>query len=359
MTAEEYNILLDNAQKLFPGQTPEELPFSENSKALAYGQTIVRIPKKDSTLQGYKREETITHYIKEHAPDLNIPVVNIINGISVHKEISGKTLNDRTQENHRNKHSSSLSKNELNLLAQDLGKFLAQLHQVPIDGIDPHILNMTHFNNNKKSKEYADNNGARLLKNQGIRYRKLNIDENDIVLSHNDMHGGNFVINEENKLAGVFDFGELGINYRHSDFMKLIPYGRNFIKQAVQSYNKYSDKKISMKTIDRAYQIEQLEFLQLAEKKKLQATDEQAKTIENRDTNFNIEKELKTAETINNYAISNLKKYRQQIAQDYQTQRILSSSKRRLATRKPQQHQTQQPKLNLQQFRLLRETQHQ
>lgn len=362
MTEKEYNILLSNAQKMFPDQTPEELPFSENSKALAYGETIVRIPKKDSVSQGYKREETLTHHIKQHAPDLNIPVVNIINGISIHQEISGKTLNNNIIENHRNKHSSALSKNELNLLAQDLGKFLAQLHHVPIEGIDKKILNTKHFEENKESKEYANTHGSRLLKKHGVRYRKLNIDENDIVLSHNDMHGGNFVINKENKLAGVFDFGEMGINYRHSDFMKLIPYGRDFVKQAVQSYNKYADKKISMKTIDSAYQIEQIEFLRLAEKKKQRIIEEQTKPEEQRDPHFNIEKELKGAEICENEAQKNLKNYRRQIAQDYRTQRALSSSKRRLTARKPQHTQhTQMPqtKLNLQQFRLLRETQHQ
>lgn len=354
MTEEEYNILLSNAQKMFPGQTPEELPFSENSKALAYGETIVRIPKKDSVSQGYKREETLTHHIKQHAPDLNIPVVNIINGISIHQEISGKTLNNNIIENHRNKHSSALSKNELNLLAQDLGKFLAQLHHVPIEGIDKKILNTKHFEKNKESKEYANTHGSRLLKKHGVRYRKLNIDENDIVLSHNDMHGGNFVINKENKLAGVFDFGEMGINYRHSDFMKLIPYGRDFVKQAVQSYNKYADKKISMKTIDSAYQIEQIEFLRLAEKKKQQITAEQSKPESQRNSDFNIEEELKTVDNINNYASNNLKNYHQQIFKDLQMQRKLSNAKKRLTTKNTQHQPTQLPKLNLQEFKLLK-----
>lgn len=238
--------------------TPENLKSGENSVSFQHNGYRIRFPKKESSVQDYKKEAYISQYIKEKAPDLVIPIVEVKekNGqkFSVHQEIIGKTLIGRLPEDKDNMHFESLSQTERKNLARDIGMFLSKLHNISLQDADTEIIKSKLLG--IQAEETADfmNQNKTLYNSLGIKYEPVKTNKEDLVLSHNDFHGGNFILDEENKFKGAIDLGETGINYRYKDFMSLYSgCGRGFIRDVISSYNENSNTPISMEELDFHY----------------------------------------------------------------------------------------------------------
>ena len=238
--------------------TPENLKSGENSVSFQHNGYRIRFPKKESSIQDYEKEAYISRYITERAPDLVIPIVEIKEQdgqkFSVHKEIEGKTLIGRLPEDKDNIHFESLSKPKRKELAKDIGVFLAKLHNVSLQGIDSEIVKSKQMGIQAEDNPNFIEKNETLYSDLGIEYKPVKTNEEDLVLSHNDFHGGNFILDEENNFKGAIDLGEAGINYRYKDFMSLYSsYGREFIRDIVSSYNENSTTSISMEELDFHY----------------------------------------------------------------------------------------------------------
>ena len=259
-------------QKLAPGASFEKLAGGENSTAFLCGNLIVRFPKSNRALNDYQKEAVLSSAIRKHSDFLAqyIPDISVIeiDGIkaAIHHEIPGKTLKGNAPNNERNTHFESLIPEEQKQLAEDLGKFLAALHSVPLEKISEKWLQSRPigFKSEENILSLIEKN-QKLYASQGINYEKYETDTNDLVLCHNDFHGGNFALDEKNKLKGVFDLGEMGKNHRAYDFMPMYSYGRKFARAVTEVYNTYSEKKISMKELDFHYLNKLAEFPQYAE----------------------------------------------------------------------------------------------
>lgn len=251
--------------------TPENLKSGENSVSFQYNGYRIRFPKKESSIQDYKKEAYISQYIKEKAHDLVIPVVEIRekNGqkFSVHQEIAGKTLIGRLPEDKDNMHFESLSQAERKNLARDIGIFLSKLHNISLQDADTEIIKSKRMGiQAEKAADFVNKNKT-LYNSLGIKYEPVKTNKEDLVLSHNDFHGGNFILDEGNKFKGAIDLGEAGINYRYKDFISLYSgYGRGFIRDVVSSYNKNSNTPISMEELDFHYLNEIADFIHYARK---------------------------------------------------------------------------------------------
>lgn len=238
--------------------TPENLKSGENSVSFQYNGYRIRFPKKESSIEDYKKEAYISQYIKEKAPDLVIPSVEVKekNGqkFSVHQEIVGKTLIERLPEDKDNMHFESFSPTERKNLARDIGIFLSKLHNISLQDADTEIIKSKQMGiQAEETADFMDKNKT-LYNSLGIKYEPVKTNKEDLVLSHNDFHGGNFILDEENKFKGAIDLGETGINYRYKDFMSLYSgYGRGFIRDVVSSYNENSNTPISMEELDFHY----------------------------------------------------------------------------------------------------------
>jgi len=235
--------------------TPQNLKSGENSFSFQYNGFRIRFPKKESSIQDYEKEAYVSRFIKENAPDLLVPVVDMQekNGqkFSVHQEIVGKTLIGCLPEDHDNIHFESLTQAEKMKLAKDIGMFLAKLHNIPLDQADVNFLKSKQMGiQSEKSADYIDEN-KKLYDSLGVDYVPVHTDKEDLVLSHNDFHGGNFILDHQNNFKGAIDLGEAGINYRCKDFMHLYTNcGRKFIRDVVHSYNEHSRHMISMQELD-------------------------------------------------------------------------------------------------------------
>lgn len=249
--------------------TPENLKSGENSVSFCHNGYRIRFPLKESSIRDYKKEAYISRYIKENAPDLPIPVIQVMekNGqlFSIHQEIAGKTLIGRLPEDNDNMHFESLSQPEKINLAQDIGIFLAKLHNIPLKKADTTTLKSKQMGLQAEQTEGYIEENSKLYAALEVDYKPVKTNKEDLVLSHNDFHGGNFILDNENKFKGAIDFGEAGINYRHKDFMSLYTgYGRNFIRNVVSSYNKHSNTPISMQELDFHYLNKTADFAKYA-----------------------------------------------------------------------------------------------
>lgn len=258
------NLVLKFFQDNF-SYVPEDLKSGENSVSFRYQDNRIRFPRKESSLQDYEKEAYVTHYIKAQSPKLPVPLVEIKekNGqkFSVHQEMKGKTLISRLAENEDNIHFESLSATEKKGLANDVGRFLAELHNIPLAEADENLLKSKQMG--LQAEDTADymEKFKSLYAAKNIEYNPVQINKNDLVLSHNDFHGGNFILDEDNKFKGAIDFGEAGINYRFKDFMPLYSgCGRAFIRDVVHSYNELSQVKMTMKELDFHYLNKMAEF---------------------------------------------------------------------------------------------------
>lgn len=254
--------------------TPQNIKAGENSVSFKFGEYRIRFPReqrKDIAIQDYAKEAYISKYIKEQVGYLPIPQVEIKekDGIifSSHKEIKGKTLIGRLPEDADNIHMESLTPVEQKQLAIDLGVFLAKLHGVPLDKADKKFLisKQMGIEAEEKNPDFLAQN-KKLYAAMGIDYSEVEVDKNDLVLSHNDFHSGNFAIDENNRFVGAFDLGEMGINNRYRDFMSLYTgCGREFMRNMVYSYNQHSEYKISMKELDFHYLNKIAEYIACAQ----------------------------------------------------------------------------------------------
>lgn len=251
--------------------TPENLKSGENSVSFQHNGYRIRFPKKESSVQDYEKEAYISRYITKICPDLVIPIVEVKEQegqkFSVHQEIEGKTLIDRLPEDKDNIHFESLSKTERKKLAKDIGVFLANLHNISLQDADSEMIKSKQLGiQAEDNPDFIEKNEA-LYRNSGIKYEAVKTNKEDLVLSHNDFHGGNFILDEKNNFKGAIDLGEAGINYRYKDFITLYSsYGREFIRSVVSSYNENSTTSISMEELDFHYLNKVADFAHYASK---------------------------------------------------------------------------------------------
>ena len=270
MTSEQRDFI----ERLKPDAVVRELSGGENSTVFLCDDLIVRFPKSDRAAGDYEKEAALSSairqrssYLAQYVPDVHMEERNGLTA-AVHHEISGKTLVDRKPSDDRNTHFDSLSDEARKGLAADLGKFLAELHAVSLEGIDEKFLvsRQPGFQYQEDDDFYEKN--KKLYEERGVPYEKYkcDMDRTDMVLCHNDFQGGNFTVNECGRLSGVFDFGEMGKNYRARDFLSLYNFSRKFARDVVASYNECSDTKVSMREIDFHHLNRMAEFPRYAEK---------------------------------------------------------------------------------------------
>ena len=236
----------------------KDIKSGENSIAFQYEDSIIRFPRKKMVIEDYKKEAYVSHYITEQDKNLPIPIVNVEKVkdqiFSIHKKLDGKTMIDRLPESHDNIHFESLTAKQKNKLADDLGIFLARLHNISLEKADKNKLKSKQMGLQAEEVVGFVEKNKKLYNKLGIEYENIKFDRNDCVLSHNDFHCGNFLVDEKCSFKGAIDFGETGINYRYKDFMSLYKsLGRNFIEKVVTSYNSVSSKSIKMEELDFHY----------------------------------------------------------------------------------------------------------
>lgn len=283
--------VIENAEKLGEGK---------NSAAYKNGDYIIRVPIQERARQGYLKEaeysQLIQHsddeFLKSRLPDVKYIKEGGFEG-AVHQELKGKTCIDGKNCSEDNLHFDDLSVLQKSILASEVGQFLGHLHNFPVQGFEVSEQVGFQFENTQDMKQ----RNTEFYTQKGIEYRAPAEKSSNLVVCHNDFHGGNMALNDKVQsvgvLSGVFDLGEMGLNVPAKDFMTLYSsYGRAFVRESLSSYNEIAKQKMSMEELDYHFLNKMAEWHSYFEKE----NPEKLGMVENRLKDFSADKKKEVRE---------------------------------------------------------------
>ena len=198
-----------------------------DSKAyLVNGEYVFKIKLSANKKKGYKKEKAIYDFLnKKLKTNIKIPNIEysyISDEISIlgYREIKGKFLSPKLY--------ATLSEEEKQLLKQDIANFLKQLHSLDTTEISSYtidnkqnvleeyeLLKNTIYDSLLDSeKEYIESFMQRL--------KTTDIFDGKKCLCHNDFSCDHLLLDDNNRLCGVIDFGDSGIIDEYCDFIYLL-----------------------------------------------------------------------------------------------------------------------------------------
>ena len=215
---EKCNIIIDSIKLIGEGY---------DSKAyLVNNEYVFKIKYSTNKKKGYEKEKTIYDFLnKKLNTNIKIPSIEysyISEEISIlgYKEIKGTFLTPKLY--------LTLSKEKQELLKKDIAIFLRKLHDLDYSEISSYtidnkqnvleeyqLLRNTIYNSlTDIEKDYIENFMKRLLSTDIFNDKKC--------LCHNDFSCNHLLLDDNNRLCGVIDFGDSGIIDEYSDFIYLL-----------------------------------------------------------------------------------------------------------------------------------------
>ncbi len=158
---------------------------------------------------------------------------------SVHKKIAGTPLAKKMD---------SLTDNEIENVGNDIAKFMFELHNInynehEVFDINNIGLKLPDFLNELLTIHVSEKD------RKFWQIEKMNTKCENLV--HGDLNPSNVLLDENNKVTAIIDFGFGGFGDKYDDISRII--GRcpvKFKNQIVKSYEEYSNKEVNMKILD-------------------------------------------------------------------------------------------------------------
>ncbi|MDR2526291.1 MAG: aminoglycoside phosphotransferase family protein [Rickettsiales bacterium] len=213
----------------------------DNTVIMVNNSLAFRFPKKEVF---YKREKDFLDVIYPHIT-INIPYINIYEQsghiFTLHKSISGKiyaSLPKKKQEE------------MIENISEDLAIFMAELHSIKSDlkpqeehngrSIKNKEIIINFLKEKEKIKKFEEI--LRLNEKYSNKYK-----DKDLVICHNDLHGGNFLVNPKTRrLSGIIDFGDVSIRNYTTEFYMLFESGENIAMKTLKKYEKLTNRKVDL-----------------------------------------------------------------------------------------------------------------
>ena len=198
-----------------------------DSKAyLVNDEYIFKIKFSANKKKGYEKEKAIYDFLNRNLnTDIKIPNVEysyISDEISIlgYKEIKGKFLNPKLY--------STLSQEEKNQLKKDIANFLRLMHDLDYSEISSYTVD----NKQNVLEEYqllrdTIYDSLTDIEKQYIESFMQRLNSTDIFdgkkcLCHNDFSCNHLLLDDNNRLCGIIDFGDSGIIDEYCDFIYLL-----------------------------------------------------------------------------------------------------------------------------------------
>lgn len=215
-----------------------------SSIAFQVNDFIIRFPKQN--LRDYIKEQHICDILRDQT-NIQVPNISIqytIHPHAKHKRIAGKTWNASLL--------LRLSTNEKDLLAKDIGQYLYTIHTNKSVYFAPTFIPVK---SSSLYKVFSNTVSPPLLKTLLKEYKNALIPHPEkLVLIHGDLTSNNSVLNDQNRLYGVFDWCNCGMGDPVSDFIPLYSeFPNDFISNIIYHYEKLSKKKFDLYRLKKSY----------------------------------------------------------------------------------------------------------
>ena len=211
---------------------------------------IFRFPKKEKYQERLKSEMKFLKYL---APRISIPIpeyIYISKDLSFggYKLLKGVEMKPNIFE--------KLNRKQKNNIIKQLGTFLSELHQTPINSIRKFGFKEMDWNNywtkphikqiikglRKKVFPKLTKNEINWVEHQFNEYLKLSFNYKKNII-HSDLTGRHILINsKKGEITGIIDFSDIEVIDPALDFNDLWDYGESFVKQVLTNYKGKIDK---------------------------------------------------------------------------------------------------------------------
>lgn len=202
-----------------------------------------RFPRDDFWIRTIVKDYEFSKYINNKT-DFKTVELNLLydnnRPFSMHKKIEGTVLADKMND---------LSQDEIKTISEDIAKFMFQLHNIKFDSSEIFKTN----NIGLKLTDFLDE-----LLNVHVdpkdkvfwKYDEFN-KKDHTCLVHGDLNSSNILLDENNHISAVIDFGFGGFGNKYFDISRII--GRcpdSFKSEIIKSYEKLSNNKLDYPVLD-------------------------------------------------------------------------------------------------------------
>ena len=243
-----------------------------DSKAyLVNGEYIFKVKYSANKKKGYEKEKSIYDFLNSNlVTNIKVPNIEysyISDEISIlgYKQIKGTFLTPEIY--------STMSTEEQELLKKDIAYFLRQMHDLDYTDINSYaidnkqnvleeyqLLKTTIYNSlTDIEKQYIENFMQRL--------NSTTIFDGKKCLCHNDFSSNHLLLDENNRLCGIIDFGDSGIIDEYCDFIYLLEdseeeIGPNFGEDILRLYGNIDIEKAKeyLDVVEQYYPIETIVY---------------------------------------------------------------------------------------------------
>lgn len=201
------------------------------------GNFFFRFPRRDFWIKTIIKDAKFTQFI-HNKTDFNTVKLNLFydkeRPYTVHEKIEGVTLAEKME---------SLKPEEIKTVAQEISKFMYQLHNIKIN-IKDEWPNLNDFLDELINTFLSDKDKVFWNYNNFI-------DKNQVCLVHGDLNSSNIILDENNHISAIIDFGFAGFGDKYSDIARII--GRcpeNYKNEIVKDYELLSSNKLDENVLE-------------------------------------------------------------------------------------------------------------
>ncbi len=205
------------------------------------GSYFFRFPRDNFWARTIVKDYEFAKYIHDKT-DFNTIKLELLydNGrpFSMHKKVEGAPLAEKMND---------LSEEELDNVSDKIAKFMYELHSVDFDKNKIFTINNIGLDLDDFLKELLEVHVS--SEDRAFWYEKNKIDTNCLV--HGDLNSSNIILDNNNDVAAIIDFGFGGYGNKYDDIARII--GRcppEFKDRIVKSYEKYSNENLNNVVLD-------------------------------------------------------------------------------------------------------------
>lgn len=208
------------------------------------GDYFFRFPRDDFWTRTIEKDCEFSKFIKgkTYFNTVNLDLLeNEERPFSVHKKISGETLADKMD---------VLSKDEVREVAREISKFMYELHTASFEKNQVFKTNKIGLNLvdflDELLKVHLPKESEKFWK-----YKEFSLKDNKCLV-HGDLNSSNILLDENNHVSGIIDFGFAGFGNKYFDIARILSrkYPAGFKEEIIKSYEEFSNEKLDLEILE-------------------------------------------------------------------------------------------------------------